>query len=254
MHASDVVPFLRARLLALDGRALSRVLVGVGRMTPPPHAHDALCGGRLLYLHRLRDTVAPEVPEDPTRHLALTSAAQAYLDGDRETGVRKFATQDKNFYAGYTMDNLMADTRARLGTVAHFVPHFALRNTSSSRSPHLEPHLLAALTPALTRAALPSCSLSPLKLPRCLSCPLPLFAHVFGSPACSLPRDPSHDNLTCYLSLSLSLSLLAMALHTAGLTGTQAARDAMMTVKGTLLPRKDMFTSAQLGSGGGLIS
>ena len=164
-------------------------------------------------MHRLRDTVAPEVPEDPTRHLALTSAAQAYLDGDRETGVRKFATQDKNFYAGYTMDNLMADTRARLGTVAHFVPHFALRNTSSSRCPHLEPHLLAALTPALTRAALPSCSLSPLKLPRCLSCPLPLFAHVFGSPACSLPRDPSHDNLTCYLSLSLSLSASDGAAH-----------------------------------------
>jgi hypothetical protein len=39
---------------------------------------------------------------------------------------------------------------------------------------------------------------------------------------------------------------LAMALHTAGLAGTQAARDAMMTVKGTLLPRKDMFTSAQV--------
>ena len=66
-------------------------------------------------LRRLRDTVAPEVASDPTRHLALTTAAQAYLDGDRETGVRKFATNDKNFYAGYTMDNLMADTRARLG-------------------------------------------------------------------------------------------------------------------------------------------
>ena len=39
--------------------------------------------------------------------------AQARLEGDRETGQRKFAVNDKNFYAGYTMDNLMHDTRAR---------------------------------------------------------------------------------------------------------------------------------------------
>jgi hypothetical protein len=37
-----------------------------------------------------------------------------------------------------------------------------------------------------------------------------------------------------------------VALHEAGLGGTGAARDALMQVQGSLLPRKDTFTSAQL--------
>jgi hypothetical protein len=109
-------------------------------------AEDAARAEQDERLRRLRETVAPDVPDDPHRALALTVAAQAYMDGDRETGQRKYAVNDKNFYAGYTMDNLMADTRARLG----------------------------------------------------------------------------------------------MALHAAGLHGSSAAREAMMTVKGTLMPRKDM--------------
>eukprot|EP00287_Rhodomonas_sp_CCMP768_P028805 CAMPEP_0202839206 /NCGR_PEP_ID=MMETSP1389-20130828/51838_1 /ASSEMBLY_ACC=CAM_ASM_000865 /TAXON_ID=302021 /ORGANISM="Rhodomonas sp., Strain CCMP768" /LENGTH=106 /DNA_ID=CAMNT_0049515631 /DNA_START=1 /DNA_END=321 /DNA_ORIENTATION=+ len=40
---------------------------------------------------------------------------------------------------------------------------------------------------------------------------------------------------------------LAVALHENGLAGTQAGREALMQIKGSLIPRKDMFTSEQLG-------
>ena len=59
------------------------------------------------------------MPDDPARALALTAAAEAYLAGDRETGVRKYAVNDRNFYAGYTVEHLLQDTRARLGMALH---------------------------------------------------------------------------------------------------------------------------------------
>mmetsp|Transcript_40373 Transcript_40373/g.127044 ORF Transcript_40373/g.127044 Transcript_40373/m.127044 type:complete len:629 (-) Transcript_40373:140-2026(-) len=111
---------------------------------------------QLERLERLKATVAPVVDADPARVVAPTLAAQAHVEGlangEKETGTRMFAVQEKNFYSGYTIDRLMQDTRHRL----------------------------------------------------------------------------------------------AVALHEAGLDGTSAARDAMMTVKGTLVPRRDMFTSEQL--------
>jgi hypothetical protein len=74
-------------------------------------------------LERLRATVAPVIPDDPTRHLAETAAVAAHglacRIGEKETGTRKYATNDKNFYSGYTMTQLMGDTRMRLAMALH---------------------------------------------------------------------------------------------------------------------------------------
>lgn len=84
---------------------------------------------------------------------ASQAYGQALKYGERETGTRLFAVSDKNHIGGYSMGQLMMDTRQRL----------------------------------------------------------------------------------------------AMALHSAGLDNTKAGREAMMQVKGSLLPRRDTFTSDQLG-------
>lgn len=113
-----------------------------------------------LRLEQLRAQVAPDVEADPDRLYTHTDATTAYKEGvmfgEKETGTRVFAVNHKNFYAGYTIDRLMGDTRHRL----------------------------------------------------------------------------------------------AVALHENGLAGTEAGREALMRIKGSLMPRKDMFTSDQLAQAG----
>ena len=55
-----------------------------------------------------------------------------------------------------------------------------------------------------------------------------------------------HGGYTMDALMAHTRHRLAVALHEAGLGGTGAARDALMQVQGSLLPRKDTFTSAQL--------
>lgn len=175
----------------------------VERMHRKRQEEERLCEEAEERLARLRATVAPVVPDDPNRHLGETAADAAYRlareIGERETGTRKYATNERNFYSGYTMGQLMGDTRMRLAMALH------------SQG-------LDVITPC----------------PSSFACPAVADHRCRGS----------------YTVLILYWCVVCVVYVRVGCgawQNTKAGREAMMRIQGSLVPRKDMFTSEQLG-------